>query len=260
MIETVNPHVEARVNGILSQLRSSYVAGKGMSNAVKGFERELFISGFLSQVFPTHYRFASGDITDTQNQTSGQIDIVLEFPHGFSFPVFPAGPRLFLAESVAAAIEVKSNLASQWSEIEQKARKLAEVRRRFAYQYYREVLQGLQSGTISNDRDETPTAVAFRMSALRTPNQADEHIPFYAVGFEGWTDQTQMSDKVIPGIIDGIFQIHAPHFAGEKASASGATALVMLLEKLEDDVVASGVRMPVLVNYFIPRMPPKPAA
>jgi hypothetical protein len=42
----------------------------------------------------------------------------MELPFAPNFPMPAADQRLYLAESVAAVIEVKSHLASQWSEVE----------------------------------------------------------------------------------------------------------------------------------------------
>jgi hypothetical protein len=64
-------------------------------------------------VLPPIYRFGTGVITDVGGNLTGQVDIVMEFPLTASFPM-PAGKqRLYLAESVAAVIEVKSNLSQE---------------------------------------------------------------------------------------------------------------------------------------------------
>lgn len=89
-----------------------------MSSATKGRERELFVNEFLSKVFPPHFRFGSGDITDGSDARSGQVDLVVELPFFFpSFPIPGGAPRLYLAEGVAAAIEVKSDLSAQWDDV-----------------------------------------------------------------------------------------------------------------------------------------------
>jgi hypothetical protein len=90
-------------------------------------QRERFIDVFLSQVFPPPFRFGQGDVTDTAGRRSGQLDVVVEYPLLPSLPVVgnQASSRLYLAEGIAAAIEVKSNVASQWSEVVSTATKLA---------------------------------------------------------------------------------------------------------------------------------------
>jgi hypothetical protein len=113
----LNAHVRERLSACLTQLGAAYQGGRTMSSASKGNERELFIEVFLKNVLPQAYRFGTGDITDTHGRRSGQIDLVVERSTVPSFPlVGTAIPRLYLAEGVAAAIEVKSDISSQWDE------------------------------------------------------------------------------------------------------------------------------------------------
>src|SRR5690242_12312013 len=102
-----------------------------MSSASKGEERASFIDSFLANVLPPIYRFGSGDCTDTSGHRSGQLDVVVEYPFAPSPPsVAGSSPtRLYLAESVAAVIEVKSNIAAQWRQAAETAAKLAPLRR-----------------------------------------------------------------------------------------------------------------------------------
>ena len=78
---------------------------------------------------PAHRRFASGAITDSVGEISGQVDIAIEYGHFPSFPMPNAGERLILAESVALVIEVKSNLSSQWGEVEDTTRSVKRLTR-----------------------------------------------------------------------------------------------------------------------------------
>jgi hypothetical protein len=75
-----NRHVVQRLEGIRQILLGVHSAGSTSSNATRGREREAFIDRFLSGVFPTVFRFGSGDITDRFGARSGQIDVVVEFP------------------------------------------------------------------------------------------------------------------------------------------------------------------------------------
>lgn len=254
-MEFINPYITHRIDGLLDQLRSGYSASKSMSSPVKGLERELFISGFLSQVFPSHYRFSSGEVADSRHRNSGQVDIVLEFPFGFSFPIFPSGPRLFLAEGVAAVIEVKSNLVTQWTQVEEKARQVSQLERCYAVQYYEQLLKAMDEGNIKYDDEATANSLALKLMTLQVENQAQPRIPFYVVGFEGWGSRTDPSDKLIPGVIDGIFILDPTMYRAENSSASGYTALVMFLEKLEQDILKNAIRLPTLLNYFTPSIP-----
>jgi hypothetical protein len=115
---SLNRSLVERLEGIRRVLVEQGRAGRSMSSATKGRERELFVNEFLSKVFPPHFRFGSGDITDGSDARSGQVDLVVELPFFFpSFPIPGGAPRLYLAEGVAAAIEVKSDLSAQWDDV-----------------------------------------------------------------------------------------------------------------------------------------------
>src|SRR5262249_51778259 len=90
-----------------------------------------FIREFLQKVFPSHYRFTHGVITDSFGKLSGQVDLAVEYPFLPSFPMPNADQRLLLAESVAMVIEVKSDLANQWAELEATVKKVKMLRRKW---------------------------------------------------------------------------------------------------------------------------------
>ena len=106
-------------------------ASTKLPNASKGLERETLVREFLSRVFPYPYRFGSGAVTDASGRISGQLDVVVEFPFFPSFPTPGGDQRLYLAESVAYVIEVKSNLSSQGKQVEETAEKLRRLNRRW---------------------------------------------------------------------------------------------------------------------------------
>ena len=94
-----------------------HAGGRSLPNAAKGDEREYFLNKYLRDVLPPVYRFGQGAITDMHGNQSGQLEVVMELPIGPSFPMPGGSPhRLYLAESVAAVIEVKSNLSKQWDQ------------------------------------------------------------------------------------------------------------------------------------------------
>jgi hypothetical protein len=126
-----NPHLISRLDGIQKALLAQHAGGKGLPNATIGSERETFLREFLGKVFPSHYRFTSGAITDSTGKLSGQIDIAVEYPFLPSFPMPASGERLMLAESVAAVIEVKSDLGGQWSQVQATIRALRPLRRKW---------------------------------------------------------------------------------------------------------------------------------
>ena len=103
-----------------------------MSASSRGTERETFIDSFLPQVLTPQYRFGSGDATDQNNLRSGQLDVVVEYPFVPSLPIVGSHrPRLYLAEGIAAVIEVKSNIADQWSEVTGTMSRLSPLRRQY---------------------------------------------------------------------------------------------------------------------------------
>jgi len=132
-----NLHVQARLEGIQKILNGAYHANSTMSSASKGAERAAFIDEFLSKVLPSPYRFGTGDATDRNGKRSGQLDVVVEYPFIPSLPIVGTGTsRLYLAESVAAVVEVKSDVAAQWSEVVHTARQLEPLQRQFGADRY----------------------------------------------------------------------------------------------------------------------------
>src|SRR2546423_1122598 len=112
-----NTHLINRLQAIQQSLMAQHAGGHHLPNALIGSERETFLREFLQKVFPAHHRFATGAITDSDNRLSGQVDIAVEYPFLPSFPMpGPSHERLLLAESVAAVVEVKSDLSGQWDQ------------------------------------------------------------------------------------------------------------------------------------------------
>jgi hypothetical protein len=128
-----NQFVLQRLAGIQQVLMGVHRSGAPMSAASRGTERQTFVESFLANVLPPIYRFGSGDATDAAGHRSGQLDVVVEYPFSPSLPSFGGIPttRLYLAESVAAVVEVKSNIAAQWDEARHTAAQLAPLRRSF---------------------------------------------------------------------------------------------------------------------------------
>jgi hypothetical protein len=191
---SANPHVVRRLEGIRSQLLGAHQAGSSLSAATKGHERETFIHSFLSEVFPTPFRFGTGDVTDIHGAKSGQLDVVIEYPFSPSLPIVgSATTRLYLAESVAAVIEVKSNVATQWDEALNTARALHPISRSFG------------------------TTI--------TMGPVFDHIPLFVVGYTGWKNAGTVQSHLnvateISGILiidEGIF-VSSPEFGDVVAS------------------------------------------
>ena len=152
----VNPYVMQRMKALQTILNGVHQASAGLSSATTGQERAAFINDFLSKVLPPIYRFGSGDATDSNGMKSGQLDVVIEYPFSPSLPITNTGEtRLYLAESVAAVIEVKSDISNQWNQAVHTAEQLAPLRRKFG------------SGLIFG---KEPTS----------------QIPLFVVGYTGW--------------------------------------------------------------------------
>ena len=190
----MNQSVASRLNGIYSVLCSAFDAGASLSASSKGYEREIFISLFLSEVLPPIYRFGTGDITDSlknddATRKSGQIDIVIEMPWAPSFPTpVGSGARLYPSEAVGSAIEVKSDLSGQWDEV---------IRTATALEPLRQKLSGI---AVSDD-------------TLIIENKTEEPVPFYAVGYEGWSTPAKVEEKVRNAPVDGILILKRRIFA-----------------------------------------------
>ena len=120
----MNEQLKARLGGIRDVLMAHHRATVPLPNAAKGDEREVLVRAFLEKVFPAPYRFGCGAITDSSGRISGQLDVIVEWPFFASFPAPLGINRLYLAESTAFVIEVKSNLSSQWAQVEASAHKL----------------------------------------------------------------------------------------------------------------------------------------
>jgi hypothetical protein len=199
----MNQHILQRLAGIQTMLLGAYEANRSMSSNLKGVERQTFIDSFLSQVLPSHFRFGTGDVTDRTGGKSGQLDVVIEYPFVPSLPIVGSEKtRLYLAEGVSAVIEVKSDVASQWSEVESTAKKLATLKRQYG--------GGISYGP-----------------------QATSHIPFFVVGYSGWKNIETLKSKLEPGLVEGILVIDSQLFASTDgflgATAAGTPASLWAL-------------------------------
>jgi hypothetical protein len=170
----LNGTLSTRLLGMHRMLMSVHQAGTDASSNTKGFERETFVNLFLSQVFPPVFRFGSGDIIDQYNRQSGQVDIVVEFPFFPSIQTIVTGPRLYLAENVAAAIEVKSDISKQSGQVKTTSKKLKS-------------LQPRQGGCVG------PRVVA-----------RDFLVPLFVVSFKGWKTAKNAEDLIREGLAHGV--------------------------------------------------------
>ncbi len=149
-----------------------HAAGAMLPNAAKGSERETLVREFLEKVFPFPYRFGSGAIVDSTNQSSGQLDIVVEFPFWPSFPNPGGSERLYLADSVAFVAESKSDLAAQWAQVEESVAAVRPLRR-------------FWSGHIE---------VGGERLGIRGPTES--RVPIVAVGFRGHASVDALAERM----------------------------------------------------------------
>lgn len=94
---------------ILQKLAKSIGVAKHAVNL--GTAREGLIANFLENNLPENIKYHSGEIFDSREERSGQVDIIL---HPISSPKIHlhSSINLFPVETVLAAIEVKSRLDS----------------------------------------------------------------------------------------------------------------------------------------------------
>jgi hypothetical protein len=182
-----NQHLGSRLNGILAMLQGVYAATLAVPNETKGAERQAFIDAFLGAVLPRTVRIGNGAVTDKFDNISGQLDVVLEYPFLPSVPLRADLPsRLYLAEGVAAVIEVKSDLSAQWGQLARTAETLARIRRVF--------------GATLSHRNRHPS----------------ERIPLIAVGYRGWQQWETLDQHVRETAgVDGALDISLGHFYAE---------------------------------------------
>jgi hypothetical protein len=201
-MSTPNPHLIQRLTAIQQSLMAQRAGAIGLPSAVAGNERETFLRDFLQKVFPAHRRFTSGVITDAEGNLSGQVDIAVEYGFSPSFPMPGTEDRLLLAESIALVIEVKSDLASQWSEVQKTTEKVKVLKR---------ALEGVR--IVGGD----PPASS---------------IPVIAVGYKGHSTIEGLSKRLESTPLecrpDGALVIDSGCFVGLKMTAIGPLGLYAL--------------------------------
>jgi hypothetical protein len=198
-----NGYVFERLAGIQTILNGVRQASTPMSSNTKGTERQSFIEDFLSKVLPPIYRFGTGDATDLAGHRSGQLDVVIEYPFSPSLPNVSGGAtttttRLYLAESVASVIEVKSDISRQWPEAVRTSELLASVKRAYG------------------------ASIVMGMSP--TPE-----IPLFVASYTGWKTMASLQANLAatPGIagilvIDAGLFLSAPAFGSMQATGAWA--------------------------------------
>lgn len=217
-----NPYLIQRLVGIQQSLMAQHIGGRGMPNATIGGERETFLREFLQKLFPAHRRFSTGAITDSEGRLSGQVDIAVEYGEIPSFPMPGTEERLLLAESVALVIEVKSNLASQWSQVCETTAKVKTLQRHL-------------NPTMHWGNPPTPT------------------IPCIAVAYSGHSTvegiQQRLSSTPDEQRPDGVLVIESGCFVGFGMTSQGALGLYALSMAINVVLTQIAFSAPDLMSY-----------
>src|SRR5262249_19370325 len=106
-----------------------------------------------------------------------QQDVVVEFSFLPTLPAIAGKERLYLAEGVAALVEVKSNLAKEWEDVKRKAVAIKKLRR------------------------------LFRSPGFTPYGPPPEQIPYFAVGYTGWRNIETVQEKCQQGGVDAVLVI-----------------------------------------------------
>lgn len=225
----LHPQITSRLRGIQKQLMGVHESGEGMSTATKGTEREAFVKTFLEAIFPTQYRFGSGDIVDSSaHGKSGQVDVVVEYPFSPSVPSIQQGPRLYLADGVAAVIEIKSNLKSQWDEVRKTSEQIRPL------------------------KQKDPRGTFVRMGGH---NSFEGRLPIFAVGYTGWTKQATILEHLNENVVDGILIIESGFFASRapiEIRSEGPEGLWSLVCNLLAIMAPKATGILDAIDYFVP--------
>jgi len=118
-----------KIENIHNNLMECYRDSSNYSSTITGQERENFQKNLLTEILPSNYRIGSGTITDVNGKETGQIDTIIELPFSISFPISTGITRLYLADTVGATFEIKSNLYQKWDEAINKIKEIKKINR-----------------------------------------------------------------------------------------------------------------------------------
>ncbi|MEX0518313.1 DUF6602 domain-containing protein [Raoultella planticola] len=231
----VNTMLFKRLAGVLEVLNANNIAGSHDPSAVKGEARSKFINDYLKNAIPNGLRISTnGVIIDNQNNSTGELDIIIE--NGF-FPNIPYvgadSARLFFAEGVSAVIEVKSNISGQWNEAISTGSKLQKITRNFS------------NTSVSNANGTNITILNTTVSnrslgKIAPPPKFNllKKVPYFVAGYSGWEKIETLQAKLDEsnGVISGILQIDKGFFVSDKTfdsvRAQGPLSLLAFINAL----------------------------
>jgi len=126
-----------------------------------------------------------------------------------------------LSESVAAVIEVKSNISRQWSEASATANKLSAIQKNYTASF--SIGGSGQSG----------------MSFMAFGGSSRSRIPFFVVSYNGWQSLDVLKNHLINNTnIDGILVINPGFYVSKNMEAGGMWSLWGLICDLHSAVTA----------------------
>jgi hypothetical protein len=132
-----HPRLAAFFTGVFDGLLAAYKRSEEAASSCKGSLREIAIREALEHLLPAGVRLYDGEIIDSFDRQSGQLDGILVHSTGTALAATQREPRIVLAEGVLGVLESKSNLASQWGEVVRTWEKLRPLRR-FDFETHKE--------------------------------------------------------------------------------------------------------------------------
>lgn len=118
-----------KIENIHNNLMECHRDTKEYSPTITGAEREIFNRELFQKILPSNYRVGAGSIVDSNGKSTGQVDAIIELPFSLSFPISSGENRLYLADTVGAAFEIKSDLNNQWQEAISKVEEIKTLNR-----------------------------------------------------------------------------------------------------------------------------------
>lgn len=238
----MNEHLKRRLGAILNQLQAVH-GGNAPSTATRGGEREAFVELLLRSCVPLPYRFGSGEVTDAAGNVSGQIDVVIEHPFFPSFPLLGTSQhRLYLVESVAIAIEVKSSIA-QFDEAVETMRKFLALdpRADWGQKPPAYLTGGVGSGARTCFLDRSALAMVF---------------------YKGWQNEATLERHCVENEIDVVLQLDPPIFfarnfreSGQPKTARDEAALAAFLFVVSEELRALSDWSTNLFRRYVEQVP-----
>jgi hypothetical protein len=137
----------------------------------------------------------------------------MELPFAPTFPMPGGDHRLYLADSVAAVIEVKSDLVNQWQEVEATVAKVRPLTRDLRQ----------SSGLLLEDSPKPEPKI-----------EVGPHVPCYAVGYKGHSEVAALVKRLESAEVkpDGALVIESGAYVGPSGSGEMAEGLYRFVSDL----------------------------